>query len=417
MKSNFLSMKKKQTGAVTLFTSVILLIAITLVTFLTAKTILQETKMTANNYRAAQAVTNAGAAMDFAVTYFNNVGLDADGDGDINFDDDGGGGNSITPITGSTVTFDNAVGNRCNSSGDLKSALIVTTGTSDDGIASRSISQCLGSINIFSEDGPQQPLIAKGAVGLTGNFKVINRVNNTTVWSGGNAKIGNSSSASTYTWDHTQVRPDTTDIANRATFEDTSGNPPSNTDIVSTKDMGLGIDIVDNDATLAGLTGDALFEGFFPPGRDFIKSLAEGVDQALAIADGDAISSLGGSDGVMWIDGDSASAGPYEVTMTGGTYGSQDHPVALIINGNLKVSGNPIIYGVLYITGQLNAAGTVKVIGSTIVEGDSVMVPAGEDPIVGSGGVDLTYTPFTQGLSPGALTGTATVISGSWRDW
>jgi len=409
-----LNSSKKQAGAATLFTSVILLIAITLVTFLTAKTILQETKMTANNYRAAQAITEADAAMDYAIAYFNEGGLDHNNDNNVDI--------IGTPPGTSTITFDNTdtIGNSCKATPhevNMKSAEITVTGTSDDGVASRTISQCVGTINIFSDTGPQQPLIARGTVGLTGNFKVINRVNNTTVWTGGDANIGNSSSASTYIWDHSAIRPDATDISNRAIFEDIAGNPPSNTNIVSTQDVGLGVDIVDNDLTLANLTGDQLFEGFFPSGRDFIKGLAEGIDQALDIADGDALSDLNSKDGVMWIDGDPASANPYTVNLTGGTFGSPGNPVALIVNGNLNVSGNPVIYGVLYITGQLDATGTVNVIGSTIVEGDSTMVPAGEDPIVGSGGVDLTYSPFTQGLSPNGIAGTAAVIAGSWRDW
>ena len=133
--------------------------------------------------------------------------------------------------------------------------------------------------------------------------------------------------------------------------------------------------------------------------------------QVINIADGDSVSSLDNKDGVMWVNGTP------DVSMNGGSYGSADHPAALIINGNLNVTGNPEIYGVLYVVGQLDAGGTVKVIGSTIVEGDTAIVPAGEDPVVGTGGVDLTYSPFTQGLSPNGIRGTATVISGSWRDW
>lgn len=405
----------RQKGAATLFTSVILLIAITLVTFLTARTVLQETKMTANNYRAAQAIANADAAMEFALTYYNDIGLDADSDGDINFDDDGNDGvNNIVSMINSTIEFNNVIGNRCESVGDLKSALITVTGTSDDGIARRTISQCVGNINIFSGEGPQQPLIARGAIGLTGNFKVVNRVNNITVWTGGNANIGNSTSAATYIWDHTQIRPDPTEITNRATFEDVS-NPIANVDIVSTEDMGLGVDIIDNDATLANLTGDELFEGFFPLGKDRMKALAITAEQALVVSEGDALSDLDGKDGIIWIDGDPSDN--YDVSLNGGIYGSLESPVVLIVNGNFNASGNPEIYGVLYIVGQMDTTGTVKVIGSSIVEGDPAMVPAGEAPVVGTGGVDLTYSPFTQGLSPRGIKGTASIISGSWRDW
>jgi len=246
----------RQKGAATLLTSVILLIAITLVTFLTAKTVLQETKMTANNYRAAQAIAHADAAMDFAVTYFNENGIDSDSDGSVDTQ-----GDEFTAPALSTITFDNNDGT-CTTYDDMKSALITATGTSDDEIGVRTITQCVGSINIFSDEGPQQPLISKGSVSLTGNFKVVNRVNNTTIWTGANIDIGNSVSASTYVWPHTSMRPDITN-ANRSTFENTA-TPIQNAEIVSTKDMGLGVDIIESDATLAGLDSDEMFEAFFP---------------------------------------------------------------------------------------------------------------------------------------------------------
>jgi len=412
---------KKEIGAATLLTAVILIIATTLVAFLTAKTVLQETKMAANNYRASQAIVDADAAMDFSLAYFDSVGLDSDGDDSLDDDDTSvdinsiGGGHHDINTYFSTINFDNTdtASNFCRSTPHTvskKSAEITVSGTSDDGIANRIVSQCIGTINIFSDEGPQQPLITRGAVGLTGNYKIVNRVNNTTIWSGSAVEIGNSASASTYIWDHTQERPDPTDITNRATFESTS-NPIQNVDIISTNGLGSGVDIVDQDNTLSILTGDVFFEGFFPSGKTTIEALANGIDQVINIADGDSVSSLDNKDGVMWVNGTP------DVSMNGGSYGSADHPAALIINGNLNVTGNPEIYGVLYVVGQLDAGGTVKVIGSTIVEGDTAIVPAGEDPVVGTGGVDLTYSPFTQGLSPNGIRGTATVISGSWRDW
>jgi len=414
MKIDISNRLKKQKGAVTIFTSVILLIAITLVTFLTAKTVLQETKMTANNARAAQAVAEADAAMDYAITYFNNGGLDHDGD-DI-LDDIDLADVTFVPPGSSTILFS---AGSCATAVSPKAGMITTTGTSDDGLASRTISQCVGTINIFSEEGPQQPLIARGSVGLTGNFKVVNRVNNTTTWSGNTVNLGNSASASTYIWDHTQVRPDATDITNRDIFENTD-NPIVDVDIISTEDIGLGVDIIDQDATLAGLSSDDLFEGFFPggegdpsipTGREKMQTLADGAGQLIDAAD---IGDLDGEDGIMWINGDADD----NVSMTGGVYGSPGNPVALIINGNLKVSGNPEIYGVVYVVGQIDATGTLSVVGSTIVEGtNNSSFPVGEDPVVGTGGVDLTYSPFTQHLAKNPIKGTGTVISGSWRDW
>jgi len=393
MNINISNRPAKQKGMVTLFTSVILLVAITLVALLTAKTVIQETKMTANNYRAAQAMAEAGGAMDYAIAYFNDGGFDQDGVAGID---------DILPA----ITLSAGI---CTPVLSAKAALITATGTSDDGIASRTISQCVGTIDIFGKNEPKQPMISRGGVGLTGNFTIVNRVNNTNIWSGNNVEIGNSASASTSIWDHSQIRPDVTATdpeiiaANREIFEDTSG---ANLDVVSTRTLGSGVDIIDHDINLSLLSDEDVFNGFFPSGRDGMKAIAEGIDQLVAA---DQIGTLDGKDGVMWVDGNA--------NMTGLTFGSPDHPVALIIDGNLNVSGNPTIYGVLYVRGQLDAGGTVTVIGSTIVEGDSAMVPAGEEPVVGNGTVNLIYTPFTQGRAPNGIRGTRTVISGSWRDW
>jgi len=60
----------KQKGAASLLTAVMLIIATTLVVMSSGKTILQETKMTSNSYRTAQANAAASAAMDYATIYF-----------------------------------------------------------------------------------------------------------------------------------------------------------------------------------------------------------------------------------------------------------------------------------------------------------------------------------------------------------
>ncbi len=414
---------KNQKGAVTLLTALVLLIGITLVTLLSAKTVLVETQIAADNYRMAQAVAAASAAMDFGVGYFDGTATKGDGTATTNnvviagFDHDvpSDGVDTFglrtytssdgTQTTTATLTFNNVAGTRCVATGetpDMKSGLMTAVGFSDDGLAQRTISQCIGTIDVFGGNAPKQALISRGGVGLTGNYQVINRFYNTTVWSGQAVNIGASASASTF------LRPIGSEESSytRAQLEDDDTTNNYTSQAVSDRDKGNGVDTIASDPSLGSLTGDEFFNNFFYGDRTMMKSLAISLDQSYTAGN---LDSAEGKSGVVWIEGDA--------TMNGGTYGAADSPVIIIINGNLRATGNPDINGILYVRGQLDAAGTVDVLGSVVVEGDSAIVPVGEDPVVGHGGVDLIYSPYTLDRSANPIVGTTTPISGSWRDW
>jgi hypothetical protein len=374
-----------QRGAASLLTALVILIGITLITLTTSKTVLVETQIAADNYRMAQAVAAATAAMDFGVGYFD-------------------GSNDGAQTTTATLTFNNADA-RCGAAGatpNMKSGLITTIGLSDDGLAQRTISQCVGAIDVFGGNSPKQSLISRGSVGLTGNYKMINRYFNTTAWSGQAINIGASASASTF------IRPIGTEESNytRAQLQDNDTTNPHTSPAISDRNKGNGVDTIASDPSLGSLTGEQFFNNFFYSDRTMMENLAASLDQRYTAGN---IDSADGKSGVVWIEGNA--------TMNGGTYGTADSPVILIINGNLDAAGTPDINGMLYVRGQLDAAGTVGVLGSVVVEGDSAMVPAGEDTVKGHGGVDLIYSPYTLDRSASPIVGTTTAISGSWRDW
>ncbi|MBL1263619.1 hypothetical protein [Candidatus Methylomicrobium oryzae] len=408
------SISLRQRGAATLLTALILLICITLVTLLASKTVLVETQISADNYRMAQAVAAANAAMDFGVGYFDNGGFDQK----INATGAAGNDSIVdiipdqtypsadgTQTTTASLTFNNAAGTRCVAAGatpNMKGGLITAVGRSDDGLAVRTLSQCVGTIDIFGGNGPKQSLISRGGVGLTGNYQIINRFYNTTAWSGNAVNIGESASASTY------IRPIGTSESDftQAELEDDDTTNDYTSEPISDRNKGNGVDTIASDPRLSSLTGDQFFNNFFYGDRATIRGLATSLNQVYSAG---SIGSAKDKSGVVWIEGNTS--------MNGGTYGTPANPVVMIINGNLEVQGNPVVNGLLYVTGQLDAAGTVKVLGSVIVEGDPSMVPAGEDPVVGHGGVDLIYTPYTLDRAANPIIGTTTVISGSWRDW
>ncbi len=452
--------RNDQKGAATILTALVLLIAITLVTLISSKTVLVQTQIAAYNHRMTQSVAAANAALDFGIGYFNGMvtkitppipsptdsscdpetpsttialtkivaGFDHDNDGCPDFQSNpdfsyfdpnneridcpntcahtlkftSSDGNLMTRGTVTFDLFDNrCIGNSAGETPDMKSGLITAVGYSDDGQAQRVMSQCVGSIPVLG-NSPKQSMISRSGVGLTGNYKIINRYFNTTAWSGSAVNIGESSSAETFLRAVGTKESDFT----RAQLEDSDTSNGYTSQPVSDRDKGNGVDTIANDPGLASLTPDDFFNNFFYSDRAAVKNLAQSLDQVYPTAN---IGNAAGKTGVVWIEGNAS--------ITGGTYGTLGSPVIFIVNGNLTASGNPNFFGLLYVRGQLNATGTVDVLGSVVVEGDPALVPAGEDPVIGHGGVDLIYSPYTLDRAPNPIVGTTTAISSSWRDW
>jgi len=412
-----------QRGAATLLTAVVLLVSITLVTLYTSKSVLVETQMAADNYRTSQAVAAANYAMDYGFNYFNRGGFDQnttatgvapkDGFLDTGADTNADGvverfnalslqsadGNQATTAT---LSFNNAAGTRCIAAGatpTMKSGLITATGFSDDGLASRTITQCVGPLKLLRDDGPDQPLVAQGQVAVTGNAHIINRYTNTTIWSGDRVQIGSSSSM------ETRIKDPASGALTQDQLLDTSAD---NTQLVSNRNLGNGLDIIDGDPNLNNLVGLDFFKNFFTvDSREQLKQMAIAAGQYYT-----SFSGAAGKSGLIWIEGNQKLSG-------NGSYGSIDAPAIIIVNGDLTTSGTPTIYGLLYVAGKYDIGGTVTVVGSNIVEGTNLAtgLPATAPAVSGSGTLNLVYWQAFASSSSGLLPGFAAVISGSWRDW
>ena len=400
----------KQCGAATLLTAVVLLIGITLITFMTSKTVMVETQMTADNYRTSQATAAANYAMDYGVNYFDNGGFDQK----INATGVAGSDNIIDTVlvpnlvsadgsqtTTAQLSFNNAAGTLCVAAGTtptMKFGLITATGFSDDSLASRTITQCVGPLVILRDDGPKQPLVAQGNVAVTGNAHIINRYTNTTIWSGDRVQIGSSSSM------ETRIKDPASGALTQSQLLDTT---TANTQLVSNKNLGNGLDIIDSDPNLNNLVGLDFFKNFFTvDSREQMKQIAKSAGQYYTD-----ISSAVGKSGLIWIEGDQH--------LTGGTYGSITAPAIIIVNGDLQSSGNSIVNGLLYMAGKYDIGGTVTVVGANIVEGTNLAtgLPATPPAVSGTGTLNLVYWQGFVSGSSNPLPGLTAVISGSWRDW
>jgi len=390
--------EQRQRGAATVVVAVVLLIGVTLLAILTAKTVLLETKNNADNYRMQQAVSAANYAMDYAVNYFDSGGFDQNDDGVVdtlvvpNLTS-----NDNVQITTATASFDNTAGTRCVTAAatpSLDTGMITAIGFSDDGQATRTITQCVGPFTLLSDDGPDMPLISRSQVGLTGTANIVNRYTNINIWSGEEVVIGSSSSMETY------IRDPSSGNLTEAQLIDT--NPANNTTLVSNKNLGNGLDIIDKDPSVNTLTPDLFFTNFFSTGsRDAFENLAKGAGQRYTNID-DAF----GQSGVIWVEGDQSLNSNQNI-------GSPTAPAIVVVNGDLRATGGPTIYGLVYVVGGMEVAGTVNIVGTSIVEGDGTSGNA----VFGNGTLNLIYwQDFLSGIN-GALPGLTAVIADSWRDW
>lgn len=397
-----------QRGAVTLLTALILVIAVTLLALLSAKIVINETRVTASDYRTAQAVEAAMAAMDQGLAHFNAEGgridpafteptqaqLDAlvascttatpaTNAQEIGIPD------LATPRTLGLYYFANTgTADRCNAGGEPSAGTIVAMGWSDDCVAQRTISACLGTVPLFRDgSGPKQPFISDGSVAVTGDARIINRFTNISIWSGSSSVMSGNFS--------THLRPSDMTLADLEPDE-LQANTTANTQLVSNSTAGLGLDIVTGDLSLANLTNDGLFNSFFMQDRDATKELAQVVNTVPPVNSGGDVTS-----GLYWVDGDGK--------INNGEWGSIDEPIVMIVDGDLDINGGEI-YGMLYVTGELKIAGNITIYGSMVSESEIN---------AGSGTPEIVFVPFggRGGMPPPPIVDSGAVISGSWRDW
>lgn len=424
----------RQHGAATLVTALMLLVCITLIGLFTAKKVLVETQMTADNYRTSQATAAASAAMDQAVAYFTAGGLDQHDnttpttltpDGLVDY-------TSASPFvlaltsgsqsTSAQFSFNNTDDNACDcqstvsedidgdGDGDclgtlgtnMTRGLVTATGWSDDSAAVRTIAQCVGTFDIFDAGtGPQQPFISKVGVGAFGNAKIINRYSNSSIWAGGPDSVHGASYG-------TYLRPSGTETADYTTAQLDSADETANTQLVSNRNAGNGIDVITNDPTLGSKTTSTtnytdpaqnqFFDMFFAHTKAEIKNAASNANQLLASG-----ASPAGLTGLIWVNGGTALHNADVV-------GTPTQPAILIVDGDLDLTGSTI-YGTLYVTGQLKISGNPVVRGSVVSE---------NGPNTGTGTLTLVYKPWGGGAknqAPPFVVGTGTIIAGSWKDW
>jgi len=424
---------RRQGGAVVLVVTLIMLLLVTVLGFVTARNLQFENRIAANELRARQALQVADAGIDYGLAFYQWHGVDMDGDGNPD---------SITTVTnlsadGSTVVLNAAnvpsftltatpsvVAPTCDSCYDL-----VAIGESDDDLGLRRVS-VVGAINPAGPFGPSNPVTTHAGVNLTGNATVENAYSDLTVRTGGAYDPTGSSALDNFTCNACAVRPGS------AIGVGANNLPPElmslvpNAEIYTTSGTS-GRDVLDEDPNISNATRDVFFRNYLGSDPATIKNDADVVWDTANDADGQpsAADLLSWSGKLVWVDGDLSLAANSLVGCTDPSATASDvstcdynpantaaddiEPVVLVVNGDLKSTGTATIFGLVYVIGKPDAsgdpiwttAGNFHVYGAVVVGGQ----------MAGAGGFEVRYFPGAlQGL-PGSSRPVA--LAGTWRDF
>lgn len=443
------SYNKRQRGMATLTTSLFVLLVMTVVVLYASKTAIMEQNVASNQYRAAQALTAANAALDYGVGYFisgiggvDQVTRGASDDtcatqpgttgrggkadwwatcrkqGAL---DQGTGGNTldwemfycdpaVTEALDSTVIALNSTDETdCGTAGTTSedNVAIVGVGYSDDRSAFRAVVQEVQGLPSDNQ-GPNSPLAGKGAVGVSGNWRVINRFNNFTVWSGNDMGTG-SNSANTF-----GPLPGATFASEfQKGAVPSNASDPSDALKLSGGDLGFNADVLDNDPNLRNMTDDAFFTAFFQKSPGDKEQDAKDAGQFYDRDGGDTIPGLNTLSGLVWIRSQNATFDPASYD-NNSSIGSPDpnstaaapayNPIMLIVDGDVSSSGFELT-GVLYVRGDMALNGG-SFRGAVISEGIA---------LGGTGNPTIAYDPYAFDFSEPP--GRALLSQGTWRDW
>jgi Tfp pilus assembly protein PilX len=365
--------KSSQRGATTLIVATMLLVTGTLIVLFAASYSLMQQKITANQYRNQQAFNAAEAGLEYGINYLqqNTATITASPSGGHLQPYTSTSTTNVTQANGSkySIVYTNPVAS------NYTLITITSTGTSDDGTATRVVSQQVqyGSV-LFTPS--HNALTTMGSLTLSGNSVITNDTYNSTVTLGGTITM--SGNVSTVTSSGTASTP---------------GH--------------IGSDISQNNATLSAMSVATLFSDYFGAPEATIQGQMAHVYNSSGSTNYS--STLNGMSGTtIWINQPSGTA-----TITGNTtLGTPANPVLLIVNGDLSISGNTNIYGFLFVVGSTSAtttiSGTLNINGG-MATGDSLAI---------SGNSNVVYNAsLLVGVQNSGSTTYYAKVPGSWRDF
>ncbi len=305
-------------GFSTIILTVVILIAVTLLTIGSAQFIVTKYRRVNNHFRSQQAFEVAQAGLDYAITYMNeNYASLTDGQ-------------QITGSTSNSGTYTVTV-NFIGGSKDLVD--LVSVGNSVDGSASRTISQKVKYISAGTSGAPTLPVIGGGSLDMDSNSRIYNNYGTQTTILGGTA--GLSSNARTY---------------NDGGLSSSQGN--------------IDTDITEADATLASMTAIQLQNQYL--GASITNLASSATVTYTYSSDHDYSGQLDGLQGVsislVQTNGVATISSNTEV-------GTSANPVNIYVEGDIEISSNVEIYGNIIATGKVTLDSNVVVEGLVFSSG------------------------------------------------
>ena len=385
----------KQQGAATLVMAVVLLVIVLGISFFTADVVITEKKITANEYRAKQAFHAAQAGIDFGIAYARR-GLDQNEDGvlDLTTASSASVGDAFYLLNFADVS----------SGADMSLIELNSVGASDDQQIKRTVNVLIGKVPLVPNP-PDLPVVARSYISVSGNLGIYNVYDNLNVWSGD--KLDSWGSAETYIrdpdwsgitdgdWDSS-----TTDLNSYMKSE--SLKPSDIPTIQSSTKNTRGPDIIENDANISDdvVTADAFTKNFFD------KTLGDMVGEAVTAG----LSFTGkeledaANDNPDSINGHIVHLS--DAKLTGGTLGTRENPIIIVVDGALDIVGSTEIWGLLIVDSVNKAAGQTDIFGGLVSQNTID---------IGVGSVDIYYD--EEVIESASKLYSMELVRGSWRDW
>lgn len=364
---------RTQKGAVTLIITAMLLMTATLVVLFAAGYSVMQSKITGNQLRNQQAMTAAEAGLEFGINYLqkNSTTILASPSGGYIQAYTSASTTNVTLGNNSkfSIVYTNPIAN------NYTLIQITSTGISDDGTATRVVSQQVKFGSLLSSV-PSTPAVIKGTLAMSGNSNITNTSSTATVVTGSTTSISGSAQTTLNTG-------------------------------VSSSAGNLKSDIQQNNSTLANESTSDFFATYFGASSNQVKSgFANYYSNS---SDTNYNSLLNGKTGTtIWID---QSGG--EATISGNTViGSAANPVIIVVNGSLNLSGNATIYGLVFALGATSA--NTDITGNVSVNG--ALIAADNTRLAGNAGV--TYGPSVlSAVQSSPAASYYAKIPGSWKDF
>lgn len=361
---------KKQGAATLLFTVTLLTLSTLIILFATNFAVMQD-KITANLNRNSQAFEAAEAGLEFGINYLqvNSATILANPvNGFIPAYSNASTTNVILANNSKfSITYANPIAN------NYTLITMTSTGTSDDGLATRVVSQRINFGSMLA-NAPSVPLTSESSVSMTGNANVRNTTSTSTIVAGLDVSIGGSA---------------TTILASG--ISSTSGN--------------IKADVQQNVTSLQTMSQADFFATYF--GVPMATAKTNSAHFYTNSTSTNYSSTLNGMTATsIWIDQTGGTA-----TINGNvTIGSATDPVLLVVNGNIDITGNVTFYGFLFVIGEAST----DILGNVTLNG----AMAGQAPINLTGNVNINYDSavLTQ-VKNKSTTSYYAKVPGTWKDF